>query len=330
MSTYTQLKESIELQLMNGIDPFLLSEEITRLSLMEAPIKASNARVDRVKSRAMSRASTRNRLRRTASRPTNQRRMKQGYERWLKLKGSKELSKTAARRFESYSSKKFELEDVRLATINKLVDVNNIFNQFSELIQLEDCTSDLEKMEYLYNNFPEQFTEHFIKELDRNGVIMDPIEEDTTTASMPQEFVMPYDGISPFYTKDKKKLFKSTDLLPLIIREVTSVLYDLLETNEEEPDFQGELVELISDIEDCGANPTEESIKELENFQDFLFGLICSDIDKAEISLVKEAAKISLKRPYEDLIMSITREGKSISEKVLNEIKKIIQEIENE
>lgn len=325
MNSYIELKESIDFQLKNGIDPNTITSEIASFNLMEAPTRARNARIDRRKSRRMSKPSTRNRLRRAASRPANRMRMRKGYERWLKLKGSDELSRTASKRFESLQGKKFEIEDVRLATINKLVDVTKIFGQFDPLIHLEDCSSDLEKMEYLYNNFNEKFTELFIKELERNGIVMDPVDEDTVTADIAIGDGMPHDNVSPFYTKDKRRLKRnSLDLFPLIVHEMVSIMYELLECNEEDASFQDELVELIDELNDCYSNPSEDAVKEVENFQDFIFGLVTNNFDEDEQSLAEAVATISLQRQYEDFLVSLLKEGKTLSKTRLENIKTVL------
>lgn len=325
MSTYIELRESINFQLQNGIDPNTITSEITKLAIMETPLRAKNAIVDRRKSRRMSRPSTRNRIRKAANRPANRMKMRKGYERWLKLKGSKELSRTASKRFESYSNRFFEIEDVRLAVANNLVDVTKIFGQFNPLIHLEDCTSDLEKMEYLYNNFHEKFNELFLKELERNGVIMDPVEEDTTTPDIAIGDGMPYDNVSPFYTKDKKRLKRnSLDLFPLIVHEMISTLYELLESNEEDAPFQDEILELIGELEFCFNNPTAENIKEVENFQDFIFNIVTKDFNEEEQMVAEMAASASLRRQYESFLFSLVREGKSISKSSLQELKTLL------
>lgn len=350
-----ELQESVDYQLSLGVNPSVIEREIRDLAQREKSLEESTVRykkVDRNRSRIMSRPSTRNKIKRAMQRPSNRRRMQAGYRRWLKSKGSRYLSRTAKKRFEIKNEsvhfykkdlqelqKSFEFEDIKLVIAENLINSQAIFEKFKS-VELGKHLSKLEKAEFLYKNFKEEFISVFIDQLLENGIIMDQeiVEESTTTADVSIGDGIPHDNSSPWKNKKDKESYL-IDYLPFTVNEVRFLLEDLLEANSEDDETSNEIQEVIqelsSSLKDFDKSVVREEVKNfigyvLEVIQEIEFQEKENTSDLIE-GLISLAGEISYKRKYEDSILNIVKSGIKITESQYLELKRnITGVVENE
>lgn len=216
---------------------------------------------NRSRERSMNSPVTRAALSRAASRPTNQRRMKQGFQRWLKLKGRKHLQKTASKRFES--SECYEWEDVKLTIEKNLIDADRLISRFED-IKFESLFDLISKIKFLYNNYPLKFMKLFTKECEESGVVVDRMEEDTTTAD-----IATTDGgflsgnRSPWKIDNPDELF----WYPMLIHELQIALNQMCYDESDEEVREAIIISMGDlDLESF----EKEDLDRLENFLDYL------------------------------------------------------------
>ncbi len=331
---YLKLKENINYSLSLGVNSQFLSEDIVKLSLQEREVKLKHK--DMAKSRAMNRPSVKNKLKNAAEKPTNQRKMKMGFQKWLKIGGKKELEKTASRRFENSAVKalieyfpSIELEDIILTISEELIKYENIVSKFEDInLSLNDR---LETIKFLYENFHDRFIEVYIAEMIDSGVIVDPDQfalEDTLSTDVAR-VEEPYNRPSTWWPpvmyafgKKQKDMFRH---LPLIMKDLRYLMSELAEEEEDEEtknEFLDMSIELEQAVKEVEFN--ERIRNEVMDLLEYIFNIIENLPKESEINeeLIKMAGKIEYKRKYEDAIINLVKSGSNITKEQLNIFKK--------
>lgn len=284
-----RLYSDLEYLLECGVPPEDLNEEVEEINALESKIRYHKR--DRGRERAMSSPVTKNALSRAASRPTNRRRMQQGFQRWLKLKGRKQLQKTAAKRFEGLQ---YEWEDVKMTVEKDLINIDRLSSKF-EGLQFESGIDNLTKVEFLYKEFSESFPQHFNRECELSGVIVDPIEEDTTTADIatPQGGFMSGNR-SPWKMEDPEKQF----WYPMLVHELLISMNQMC-AEERDEEIREALVSSMGDLDLMSYD--KKDLDRLEGLLDYLdreFGyshLTPEELEILDMQVTLELAKPSLK-----------------------------------
>jgi hypothetical protein len=325
----SELQESIAYQKKLGLDSDLIKEDEDVLCELETIFNESIIRyrkIDGKRSRIMSKASTKNKIRRAMQRPSNRRRIQAGYKRWLKTKGSRYLSKTAKKRFEVSNEsidlykpkllslqKSFEFEDVILVLSKNLIDVESIFKKFEDVV-IEDSLSNLEKAKFLYDNFKERFISYFIDQLLENGIVMDQevVEEATLTSDVAVGDGIRYNNKSPWKNKLDSYLI---DYLPFTIKEIKFLLEDIIESGLEDEDTIVTIRKVISELDDPKGD------EEVKNFIAFMIEVL-EDIEEVNNeddndvmeNLALMVSDITSRRKYEDIVIKLVNNNIKITE----------------
>lgn len=308
------LNESIRYLLEIGVDSQHLSSLISESILLEKNLR--HHKRDRDQERSMSSPVTRATLSRSASRPSNQRRMKAGFQRWLKLQGRKNLSKTAKRRFESNTKALYEWEDVKLTIEKDLIDLNSLTSRFIG-IQFTEGIDDLSKLEFLYKEYKDEFCEVFRIVCEENGIIVDPLEEDTTTADIATtNGGVRYNNQSPWKLDNPNKKF----WYPRLIQELKVALQEICDS-ESDGTIKETLYGLVADIELIDYD-NESEYDHIDSFVDFLYKTFGdSKLTNEERELIDIASSLQLTSYKHEAIKWLSKSDIRITNEMLSRVK---------
>lgn len=231
-----------------------LAEVKENINIFERAL--SYSKEDPSRAGILDKSSTRASLSRASSRLVNRFRVRNGFERWLKLRGKKDLSKTANKRFES-----LEFEDVKLLLSRNLISTEDLISKFTS-IDLSPLQTEEEKLESLFKNHYKIFFEILITECDKLGIVLDLIDEDTVTANVATTNGGDMANRSPWYVPDREKEF----WYPHLVYELKHS-FNEISKSEDDMEITSSLNELQ---EDLNSAMFSKDFMRLENLFDYV------------------------------------------------------------